>query len=125
MYLQKPRNWALRVHSINNLRGWLAHQGVTVVGSTSMAAAFGATKLVPPAEVVERLSGRFPRKVDELADNLGFDVRTFTNREARYLGAITTLEAFKSLVEASAKIRKITRSLSREIDLRRSWEHER
>src|ERR1700730_15070791 len=107
--------------TIANLRGWLAHQGVTVVGSTSMAAAFGATKLVPPAEVVERLSSRFPAEVQQLADNLGFDVRTFTNREARYLGEIKTLETFQSLVQASARIREVTRSLSRGTDVQQPW----
>jgi hypothetical protein len=111
--------------TIANLRGWLAHQGATVVGCTSMAAAFGGTKLVPPAEVVERLSSLFPEEVQQLADNLGFDVRTFTNREARYLAGIKTLEAFQSLVQASARIREAMRSLSRKIDVQRSWEQER
>jgi hypothetical protein len=87
--------------------------------------AFGGTKLVPPAEVVERLSSRFRGEVQQLADNLGFDVRTFTNREARYLAGIKTFEAFQILVQTSARIREVMRSLSRKIDVQRSWERER
>lgn len=80
---------------------------------------------MPPAEVVERLSSRFRGEVQQLADNLGFDVRTFTNREARYLAGIKTFEAFQILVQTSARIREVMRSLSRKIDVQRSWERER
>jgi hypothetical protein len=80
---------------------------------------------VPLAEVIERLSSLFPGEVQQLVDDLGFDVRTFTNREVRYLAGIKTLEAFQSLVQASARIREVMRALSRKIDVRRSWEQER
>lgn len=111
--------------TIANLRGWLEHQGVIVVGSTTLAAAFGATKLAPPDEIMERLFSRFPTEVKQLADNLGFDSRNFTNREVRYLEEIKTLDKFQLLVEASAKIRDLTRSLSLENEAQQSWEQER
>ncbi len=61
----------------------------------------------------------------QLADNLGFDARNFTNREVRYLEEIKTLDKFQLLVEASAKIRDLTRSLSLENEAQQSWEQER
>jgi hypothetical protein len=105
------------------LRGWLQRQGAIVVGSTTLAAAFGATK--PTKWIIERLLRRFPTEVKQLADNLGFDARNFTNREVRYLEDIKTLDKFQLLVEASAKIRDLTRSLSLENGAQQSWEQER
>ncbi len=74
---------------------------------------------------MERLFSRFPTEVKQLADNLGFDSRNFTNREVRYLEEIKTLDKFQLLVEASAKIRDLTRSLSLENEAQQSWEQER
>lgn len=68
---------------------------------------------MPPAEVAERLFSQFPVEVQQLADNLGLDVRTFTKREARYLAGIKTLEAFKAWCRPRPEFREIMRSLFR------------
>jgi hypothetical protein len=100
--------------TIANLRGWLEHQGIVVVGATTLAAAFGATKLIPPGEVMERVLERFPGQVKKLAENLGFEASQFTNRELRYLDEIRTPERFERLLRASEKVRNLTQALSLE-----------
>ena len=70
--------------TIANLRGWLEHCGAHVVGCTSLASGFASTKLVPPADLLDRLNKRHPNHA-ELAHTFGFNQSCWTNREARFL----------------------------------------
>jgi hypoxanthine phosphoribosyltransferase len=71
--------------TLANLRGWIETQGATVVGATTLAAGFGATKLALPKSVYDRLLEQFPIHAQTLAKELGFTAECFTNREARFL----------------------------------------
>jgi hypothetical protein len=56
--------------TLANLRGWIEKQGVTVVGATTLAAGFGATKLALPESVHHRLTEQFPVQAETLAKEL-------------------------------------------------------
>jgi hypoxanthine phosphoribosyltransferase len=92
--------------TLANLRGWIQKQGATVVGATTLAAAFGATKLALPESVYARLVETFPGQSENLANELGFTNRCFTNREARFLCSLKRVEDIEDLVQAALEMKQ-------------------
>jgi hypothetical protein len=92
--------------TLANLRGWIEKQGATVVGATTLAAGFGATKLTLPSEVYERLVEKFPIHAVKLANELGFTAECFTNREARFLCGMKQIEDMDRLIVAAAEMKR-------------------
>jgi hypothetical protein len=92
--------------TLANLRGWIQKQGATVVGSTTLAAAFGATKLALPESIYSRLVERFPGHAENLAKELGFTSRCFTNREARFLCGLKRVEDIEDLVQTAVEMKQ-------------------
>ena len=56
--------------TVANLRGWIHQQRAVAIGCTSLAAAFGATKLRPPQAVSDELDSRHPNSHPDLAETL-------------------------------------------------------
>jgi adenine/guanine phosphoribosyltransferase-like PRPP-binding protein len=92
--------------TLANLRGWIEKKGATVVGATTLAAAFGATKLALPVLVYERLVGKFPVQAEKLANELGFTARCFTNREARFLCGLKRVQDIEDLVQTALEMKQ-------------------
>ena len=90
--------------TLANLRGWLEQQGATVVGATTLAAGFGATKLALPHLVRDRLLDRFPAQAEALANELGFSAECFTNREARFLAGLKNEHEMQRLIVAAQEL---------------------
>src|SRR6202011_5580368 len=84
--------------TLANLRGWIEKQGAKVVGATTLAAGFGATKLALPESVHERLLEKFPVQAEALANEFGFTAACFTNREARFLCGLKNERDIERLV---------------------------
>ncbi len=68
--------------TLANLRGWIEHNGGIVVGATTLAAAYGSTKLKPTAELTADLIRKYPESRD-LANILGFGPEQFTGRNQK------------------------------------------
>lgn len=92
--------------TLANLRGWIQKQGATVVGATTLGAAFGATKLGLPESIYARLVEKFPGHAENLASELGFTSRCFTNREARFLCGLKRVEDIEDLVQAAVEMKQ-------------------
>jgi hypoxanthine phosphoribosyltransferase len=90
--------------TLANLRGWIEKQGAKVVGATTLAAGFGATKLALPESVYERLVEKFPVQAEKLANELGFTAECFTNREARFLCGLKHERDIERLVATAHEI---------------------
>jgi hypoxanthine phosphoribosyltransferase len=92
--------------TLANLRGWIEKQGATVVGATTLAAGFGATKLALPEPVYDRLVERFPIHAEKLANELGFTAECFTNREARFLCGIKQVQDIEALIATASEMKR-------------------
>jgi hypothetical protein len=79
--------------------------GVTVVGATTLAAGFGVTKLALPESIHEQLLEQFPVQAENLANELGFTVDCFTNREARFLCALNHGRDIENLITTAHEMR--------------------
>lgn len=92
--------------TLANLRGWIETQGATVVGATTLAAGFGATKLALPESIHDRLMEQFPIQAEALAKELGFTVTAdcFTNREARFLCGLKQERDIERLVATAREM---------------------
>ena len=91
--------------TLANLRGWIEKQGSKVVGATTLAAGFGATKLALPESVHERLLEKFPVQAAALANELGFTADCFTNREARFLLGLKHAQDIEKLITTAHEMK--------------------
>jgi hypoxanthine phosphoribosyltransferase len=91
--------------TLANLRGWIEKQGAKVVGATTLAAGFGATKLALPESVHERLLEKFSVQAEALANELGFTADCFTNREARFLCGLKHARDIENLITTAHEMK--------------------
>lgn len=69
--------------TLANLRGYIENEGGKVELSSTLAAGYGSTKIVPPAKIMREVKN--DENYNKFTDKIGFSAECLTNREARHL----------------------------------------
>lgn len=81
--------------SIANMRGFLIHQGASVVAATALSTELFSADLAPEPHLLSSLNFRFGHDLEKLPEILGFQAATLTTREAYFLNGLQSLELLR------------------------------
>ncbi len=82
--------------SLANLRGFLVTAGATVVGATTIGAAYGSTKLAPELNLIRGLQESYGQELEKCTETVGFTSECLTGREACFLAGLRTIERLRN-----------------------------